>query len=99
MPALTANVKRNSLCGIFAILLGVEDVPFKSVRQLGVVKLSTYMSVKHYCNNNADLRDCGDSHSDSCNKELQINYTDVKLLMTEMALKLLQFHKWSCSKK
>ena len=52
------HVKRNSLCGIFAILLQMEDVPFKSVRQFRVVKLSTHMSVKYYCNNNADLRDC-----------------------------------------
>lgn len=32
--------------------------------------------------------DCGGSHSDSCNKELQINYIEVILLMTEMALKV-----------
>lgn len=44
------------------------------------------MPVKYLCNNNADLRDCGDSHSDSCNKELQINYIEVIVLMTETAL-------------
>ena len=57
MPALMANMSRE--------IAYVEYLPycfkwkmFKSVRQFRVVKLSTHMSVKYYCNNNADLRDC-----------------------------------------
>lgn len=67
--------------------LRMGDFPLKSVRQFRVVKLGTE------CQNNAGLRDCGDSHSDSCNKESQIIYVKVKLPMSEMVLKFLQFHK------
>lgn len=39
------------------------------------------------------MRDCGDSHLNRCNKELQINLIEDKLSMREMALKILKLHK------
>lgn len=41
------HVNKNSLCEIFAILLGIEDVPSQSVRLFRIVKLNTYMPVKY----------------------------------------------------